>query len=78
MTVTLTPIKAIRANCLDCCLGSYKEVKLCPCDDCALYPYRLGHRPTTGGPDLSVNGPIEGVSASPSSYEGQDSLEGAE
>ena len=26
----LTPIKAIRAKCLDCCCGSAKEVELCP------------------------------------------------
>ena len=30
----LTPIKAIRAKCLDCC-----------CTGCALYPYREGHNP---------------------------------
>ena len=41
----LTPIKAIRAKCLDCCCDSWLEVKLCPSRDCALYPYRLGHRP---------------------------------
>lgn len=41
-----TPIKAIRAKCLDCCCGSWLEVKLCPCDKtCPLHPYRLGHRP---------------------------------
>lgn len=44
----LTPIKAIRAKCLDCCCGSYQEVRLCTCEKtCALYPYRLGHRPKT-------------------------------
>ena len=41
----LTPIKAIRANCLDCMCGSSNEVKLCPSDDCPLYPYRFGKRP---------------------------------
>ena len=40
-----TPIKAIRAKCLDCCCDSFQEVKLCPITDCPLYPYRLGHRP---------------------------------
>lgn len=38
------PVKAIRAKCLDCC-GSSNEVKLCPCADCALYPFRLGRNP---------------------------------
>jgi len=38
-------MKAIRARCLDCCCGQYKEVELCPCWDCSLYPYRLGKNP---------------------------------
>ncbi len=41
----LTPIKAIRAKCLDCCVGQFIEVKMCTCETCPLYPYRLGHRP---------------------------------
>ena len=42
---TLTPIKAIRAKCLDCCAGQFSEVKLCPVTSCPLYPYRLGKNP---------------------------------
>ena len=34
----LTPIKAIRAKCLDCSNNQYKEVRLCPIKKCALYP----------------------------------------
>lgn len=45
MNKILTPIKAIRKNCLDCCGDSYKEVELCEIDYCPLYPYRLGKRP---------------------------------
>lgn len=45
----LTPVKAIRAKCLDCCNGSFTEVKLCPVTRCALYLYRLGRRPSKGG-----------------------------
>lgn len=41
----MTPLKAIRAKCLDCCCGQYKEVELCPCKDCSLYPYRFGRNP---------------------------------
>ena len=41
----MTPMKAIRAKCLDCCCGQYKEVELCPCSDCPLYPYRFGKNP---------------------------------
>ena len=42
---TLTPIKAIRAYCLECSCGSANEVRLCPITDCELYPYREGHNP---------------------------------
>ena len=42
---TLTPIKAIRAYCLDCSCDSSYEVKLCPIKDCPLYPFREGHNP---------------------------------
>ena len=45
----LPPIKAIRAKCLDCCCGSWKEVRLCPADDCPIWPYRFGKRPETVG-----------------------------
>ena len=39
----LTPlIKSIRERCLDCSAGSSYEVSMCVCDDCALYPYRMG------------------------------------
>ena len=40
-----TPIKAMRAKCIDCCCGSHKEIKECTVIDCALYPYRMGRRP---------------------------------
>ena len=40
----MTPMKAIRAKCLDC-NGTSNEVKLCPCTDCALWPFRLGKNP---------------------------------
>jgi hypothetical protein len=41
----LTPIKAIRANCIECCGGEMKEVRLCEACDCPLWPYRMGKRP---------------------------------
>jgi len=41
----LTPIKAIRAKCLDCMCQQPKEVKLCRTVTCALWPYRMGRRP---------------------------------
>ena len=50
----MTPMKAIRAKCLDCCCGSAKEVKLCTATQCSLYNFRDGHNPNIkrkGNPD---------------------------
>lgn len=41
----MTPIKAIKAKCLDCCCGQREEVKLCPVEDCPLWTFRLGKNP---------------------------------
>lgn len=41
----LTPMKAIRAKCLDCCCWQPREVRLCTAEKCPLYPYRMGRRP---------------------------------
>jgi hypothetical protein len=55
---TLPPLKAIRAKCLDCCVDSGKEVRLCPCgpgsllespEPCPLWPYRFGKNPNRKG-----------------------------
>ena len=37
-----SPIKAIRAKCLDCCCGSEGEVRKCVQIDCPVWPYRMG------------------------------------
>lgn len=44
-----SPLKAIRAKCLDCMCDQPAEVRLCPCVDCPLYPYRMGHNPNRKG-----------------------------
>lgn len=41
----LTPLKAIRAKCVDCCCGNRAEVRRCSLLRCPLYPYRMGKRP---------------------------------
>lgn len=41
----LTPVKAIRAKCLDCCCGEPKRVRECSISSCTLWPYRMGKRP---------------------------------
>ena len=43
--IRLTPIKAIRAKCLDCTGNQPKEVRLCTCLSCPLWGYRMGVRP---------------------------------
>ena len=41
-TKYLTPMKAIRKNCLDCSGGSVGEVRECVITDCPLYNFSLG------------------------------------
>ena len=45
----MTPLKAIREKCLDCCGGSAHEVKICQVTRCSLHPFRLGHNPNRKG-----------------------------
>ena len=40
-----TPVKAIKAKCLDCCCGDRNEVKECTAKDCPLWSFRLGKNP---------------------------------
>ena len=42
-----TPVRAIRAKCLDCSGDKWAEVKLCCVFDCPLWEWRLGRRPGT-------------------------------
>ena len=42
-----SPLKAIKQNCIDCSGGSANEVKLCPCTNCPMYPFRFGKNPYT-------------------------------
>jgi hypothetical protein len=41
----MNPLHAIRQKCIDCCGGSFKEVRLCTSYNCPLYPLRLGKNP---------------------------------
>ena len=47
---THTPMKAIRAKCLDCSCQQPKEVRLCTVKKCPLWPYRMGKRPKKEAP----------------------------
>ena len=40
-----SPIKAIRAKCLDCTCGQAQEVRGCTIDTCPLHPFRFGKNP---------------------------------
>ena len=69
----MTPLKAIRAKCLDCCIGQANEVRLCPVSDCSLWPYRLGHNPKLKGtrPGIAANftkNALQGAAISSSSF----------
>ena len=50
----LTPIKAIRKKCLDCCGGSAYEVSMCNSLSCSLWAYRFGVRPTTAQKNILI------------------------
>lgn len=45
----MTPLKAIRAKCIDCSGGSVYEPAHCTVTHCPLYPYRDGHDPDRKG-----------------------------
>ena len=40
-----TPLKAIRAKCIDCCCGQIVEIRECTVKWCPLWAYRMGRRP---------------------------------
>jgi hypothetical protein len=41
----LSPLKAIRSNCIDCSGGILKYVRECNITECPLYPFRMGKNP---------------------------------
>lgn len=41
----ITPLRAIRARCLECSGGSTAEVRECVIPSCPLYPFRMGKNP---------------------------------
>ena len=43
--MVLSPLRTVRKYCLWCCNDQGNEVKLCPVESCALYPYRRGRGP---------------------------------
>lgn len=45
----LTPVKAIRAHCLECSNQQPSEVRDCHLTACPLWPYRMGKNPNRAG-----------------------------
>lgn len=45
-TREITPVKAIRAFCLECVGFIFSDVKDCTHKVCPIYPYRLGRDPS--------------------------------
>ena len=41
----VSPLRALRLHCLDCCNGSAQEVRLCTAVGCARWPFRMGKNP---------------------------------
>jgi len=44
-----TPLRSIRAKCLDCSGFQPSEVRNCEIPECPLYPYRMGKNPNRKG-----------------------------
>jgi len=55
----LTPLKAVRAKCLECSANQPKEVKLCEISDCPLFFYRFGKNPNRKGIGRQISIPSE-------------------
>jgi hypothetical protein len=53
----ITPLRAIKLKCIDCCCGSKNEVKKCEIIECALYRYRFGRLSSVSG---SYKGKVKG------------------
>jgi hypothetical protein len=41
----VSPLRALRMKCLDCCNGSAQEVRLCTAVDCPSWPFRMAKNP---------------------------------
>lgn len=44
----VSPLRALRLKCLDCCNDSAQEVRLCTAVDCPSWPFRMGRNPWSG------------------------------
>ena len=49
----MSPLKALRLRCLDCCGDSSAEVRMCVAVDCPAWPFRMGKNPWRAKRELS-------------------------
>ena len=49
----ISPLKALRLRCIDCCAGSASEVRLCVSVTCPSWPFRMGENPWRAAPSES-------------------------
>ena len=70
MARRLTPIKAIRAKCLECSGESVKEVRECQITNCALFQYRMGTNPARQGQGGDIQKNIMNFPKTPDSTKG--------
>ena len=56
MTTKAEILRSIRANCIDCCVGSAAEVRKCHLQECILWPFQFGRYPKSEklGPRITV------------------------
>lgn len=45
----VSPLRAIRLKCLDCCCQQIVEVRNCHITSCELWPFRMGKNPNRAG-----------------------------
>jgi hypothetical protein len=64
--VVESPIKAIRAKCVDCSGGSFAEVRKCVATAWPLWPFRMGRNPFHGKGDrkFDPDSPVPGLDPS--------------
>jgi hypothetical protein len=46
----ISPLRAIRSYCLDCCYGKANQIQICSHADCRIYKYRLGRKQRGSAP----------------------------
>ena len=55
----ISPIKAIRAKCIDCCCGQISEVRNCTAVNCPLWAFRMGKNVFRGKSAASTSVPAK-------------------